>query len=174
MAGLNKVMLIGNLGRDPEIRHTPSGTPVANFTLATNENFTDRGGNRQERTEWHRIVVWSKLAEICDQYLRKGRQVYIEGRLQTRQWEDQQGQRRSTTEIVATNMIMLGGRGDGGQSGVDYQTQTDAGDHRSAGSESADVATAGSVARDQRAGSGEGFVPDSSLDPVNEDDDLPF
>jgi single-strand DNA-binding protein len=113
MRSLNKVLLIGNLGSDPEIRHTPSGAAVANFRLATNEVFNDRSGNRQTRTEWHRIVAWSKLAEICGQYLRKGRQVYIEGRIQSRQWDDQQGQRRYTTEIVATNMIMLGGRGEG-------------------------------------------------------------
>ena len=143
------------------MRHTPSGTPVANFTLATNETFSDRNGNRQERTEWHRIVVWSKLAEICSQYLSKGRQVYIEGRLQTRQWEDQQGQRRQTTEIVAVNMVMLGGRGDGPPPQGDYQATA------------AEPAGAGApVARDKQGD--KGFVPDSSLDPISEDDDLPF
>jgi len=109
--GVNKVILIGNLGQDPELRQTPSGTPVATFTLATNEGWTDKDGQRQERTEWHRIVAWGKLAEICNQYLRKGRQVYIEGRLTTRSWEDRQGAQRKTTEIVANQMLMLGGRG---------------------------------------------------------------
>jgi single-strand DNA-binding protein len=106
--GVNKVILIGNLGQDPELRTTPAGTSVATFTLATNESWTDREGARQERTEWHRIVAWGKLAEICGQYLRKGRQVYIEGRLTTRSWEDRQGNQRKTTEIVAQNMQMLG------------------------------------------------------------------
>jgi single-strand DNA-binding protein len=111
--GVNKAILIGNLGGDPELRSTPSGTPVATFTLATNESWTDRDGQRQERTEWHRIVAWGKLAEICGQYLRKGRQVYIEGRLTTRSWEDRQGNQRKTTEIVAQQMLMLGGRAAG-------------------------------------------------------------
>jgi len=116
--GVNKVILIGNLGGDPELRQTPSGTPVATFTLATNETWTDKDGQKQERTEWHRIVAWSRLAEICGQYLRKGRQVYIEGRLQTRSWEDKQGNQRKTTEVVAQNMQMLGSRGsDEGGSG---------------------------------------------------------
>ena len=109
--GVNKVILVGNLGGDPELRQTPSGTTVATFTLATNETWTDRDGQKQERTEWHRIVAWAKLAEICGQYLRKGRQVYIEGRLTTRSWEDRQGNQRKTTEIVAQQMLMLGGRG---------------------------------------------------------------
>ncbi len=118
--GVNKVILIGNLGGDPELRQTPSGTSVATFTLATNETWTDKDGQKQERTEWHRIVAWARLAEICGQYLRKGRQVYIEGRLTTRSWEDKQGNQRKTTEIIAQNMQMLGGRGsdqDGGSAG---------------------------------------------------------
>jgi single-strand DNA-binding protein len=106
--GVNKVILVGNLGGDPELRSTPGGTPVATFTLATNESWTDREGVRQERTEWHRVVAWRKLAEICGQYLRKGRQVYIEGRLRTRSWEDRQGNQRKTTEIEAQSMLMLG------------------------------------------------------------------
>jgi single-strand DNA-binding protein len=109
--GVNKVILVGNLGGDPELRQTPSGTSVATFTLATNEAWTDRDGQKQERTEWHRIVAWAKLAEICGQYLRKGRQVYVEGRLTTRSWEDRQGNQRKTTEIIAQQMLMLGGRG---------------------------------------------------------------
>ena len=121
--GVNKAILIGNLGGDPELRSTPSGTSVATFTLATNESWTDKEGQRQERTEWHRIVAWGKLAEICGQYLRKGRQVYIEGRLTTRSWEDRQGNQRKTTEIVAQQMLMLGGRGpDQGGAEADKET----------------------------------------------------
>ena len=110
--GVNKVMLIGNLGRDPEIRYTASGAPVANFTLATNEVWTNKKGEREERTEWHRIVAFGKLGEICEQYLGKGKQIYIEGKLQTKQWEDREGNKRSTTEIIANNMMMLGRAGD--------------------------------------------------------------
>lgn len=112
MSGVNKVILIGNLGSDPTTRFTQSGTAVANFNIATTERFNNRSGEREERTEWHRIVAWGKLAEICQQYLKKGKQVYIEGRLQTRSWEDQQGNKRYTTEIVANNMQMLGRVGD--------------------------------------------------------------
>lgn len=109
---VNKVILVGNLGKNPEMRYTQGGAAVANMTLATTERYTDKSGQKQEQTEWHRIVAFGKLAEICGQYLTKGRQVYFEGRIQTRQWQDQQGQKRYTTEIVATNMQMLGGRGD--------------------------------------------------------------
>jgi single-strand DNA-binding protein len=108
MAGsVNKVILIGRLGKDPEMRFTPSGKAVTNFTLATNENWTDQSGERQERTEWHRIVTWGKLAENCAKLLSKGKQVYIEGRLQTRQWDDRDGNKRYTTEIVANAMQIL-------------------------------------------------------------------
>ena len=111
--GLNKVMLIGNLGRDPEVRYTTNGTAVANFTLATNERWLDQAtGERKERTEWHRIVVFGKQAEIAGEYLRKGRQVYVEGSLQTRDWTDREGNKRYTTEIRAGMFQMLGGRGD--------------------------------------------------------------
>jgi len=122
MSGVNKVILIGNLGADPEVRFTQSGAAVANFNIATTERYNDRNGERQERTEWHRIVMFGRQAEIAKEYLRKGRQVYIEGRLQTRQWEDQQGQKRYTTEIVCNNMQMLGGRGGGG-GGDDFPSQ---------------------------------------------------
>jgi single-strand DNA-binding protein len=111
--GVNKVILIGNLGRDPEVRFTPSGQAVANFTIATNDSWTDKQGQKQERTEWHRIVVWGKLAEICGEYLSKGRQAYVEGRLQTREWTDKEGKKNYTTEIVAQTVQFLGGRGDG-------------------------------------------------------------
>ena len=114
--GVNKVILIGNLGADPELRYTGSGTAVCNFSLATTESYKDRDGNQVENTEWHRIVAWARLAEICGEYLSKGRQVYIEGQLQTRQWEDKDGNTRYTTEIKAREMQMLGSR-DGGSSG---------------------------------------------------------
>jgi single-strand DNA-binding protein len=108
MASVNKVILIGNLGRDPEVRYTQSGAAVANFTLATNEVWTDKGGERQERTEWHRIVVWGKQAEIVREHLAKGKQVFVEGSLQTRQWDDRDGNKRTTTEIRAARVLMLG------------------------------------------------------------------
>lgn len=108
MAGVNKVILVGRLGADPELRYTPSGAAVANFTMATSENWKDKEGQKQEKTEWHKIVVFAKLAEICGQYLNKGKQIYIEGRIQTRQWEDRDGNKRYTTEIVANQMQMLG------------------------------------------------------------------
>ncbi len=119
--GLNKVMLIGHLGNDPEMKVTTSGQSRVNFTLATNENFKDSSGNLQERTEWHRIIVWGKLAEICSQYLKKGRQVYVEGRLQTRSWDDtKSGEKRYTTEIVCSDMQMLGGQREQG-GGSNYE-----------------------------------------------------
>jgi single-strand DNA-binding protein len=114
MASLNKAMLIGNLGRDPEVRYTADGRAMVNFTLATKEEWKDKEtGEKKDRTEWHRVVVYGKLGEICGQYLSKGRQVYIEGRIQTREWEDKDGNKRTTTEIIANNMVMLGSRGDG-------------------------------------------------------------
>lgn len=120
---VNRVFLIGRLGRDPELRYTGSGTPVANFSLATDETWTDSNGQRQNRTEWHNIVVWSRLAEICNQYLRKGRLIFIEGRIQTREWDDRDGNKRRTTEIVATNMQMLESKSDQGQSGSGNQEE---------------------------------------------------
>jgi single-strand DNA-binding protein len=115
--GVNKVILVGNLGANPEMRYTQGGQPVANLRLATTERWTDKNGQKQESTEWHRIVVFGKQAEICNQYLTKGRQIFVEGRIQTRQWQDQQGQKRYTTEIVAQNIQMLGPRSDGASGG---------------------------------------------------------
>jgi single-strand DNA-binding protein len=113
MAGsVNKVILVGRLGRDPELKYTPSGAPVANFTLATDESFKDRTGEKQERTEWHRIVAWNKLAEICGEYLTKGKLVYIEGSIRSRQWQDQAGNKRTAYEIIANYMQMLGSKSD--------------------------------------------------------------
>jgi single-strand DNA-binding protein len=107
MASVNRVILVGNLGRDPELRYTAGGQPVASFSVATNERWNDREGKTQERTEWHRIVVWGKQGENCANYLQKGRSVYIEGRLQTREWEDKEGQKRQTTEVVAQTVQFL-------------------------------------------------------------------
>jgi single-strand DNA-binding protein len=112
MSGLNKAMLIGYLGADPEMRYTQSGAAITNFSIATNETWSDREGGKKERTEWHRIVAFGKLGELCDNYLRKGRQVYVEGRLQTRQWDDRDGNKRYTTEVVARDIVFLGGRND--------------------------------------------------------------
>ena len=112
---VNKVILVGNLGKDPEVKYTPQGTAVAKITLATNESFKDKDGQWQERTEWHNVVLWARLAEIAGEYLKKGNKVYIEGRLQTRSWEDKQtNQKKYMTEVVAATMVLLGGRGEGG------------------------------------------------------------
>ncbi len=110
--GVNKVILVGNLGANPEVRFTQGGTSVANLRIATTERWTDKNGQRQEATEWHRVVLWGKQAELAGQYLTKGRQVYVEGRIRTRQWQDKQGQTRYTTEIVGQNLQFLGGRGE--------------------------------------------------------------
>ena len=114
MASVNKVILVGNLGKDPELRYTKSGEPVANFSVATNEKWKDKQGNKQERTEWHRVVVWGKTAENCAQYLAKGRSVYLEGSLQTQEWTDKQGVKRQTTEIRAHSVQFLGSKDDDG------------------------------------------------------------
>jgi single-strand DNA-binding protein len=111
---VNKVTLIGHLGKDPELRYTPNNVPVATFTIATNERYKDREGNWQDRTEWHNVVAWQRTAEIANEYLKKGRQVYVEGRLQTRSWDDKQtGEKKYRTEIVVSDMVLLGGGGDG-------------------------------------------------------------
>ncbi len=147
MSGVNKVIIIGNLGADPTVRYTAAGAPVANFNVATSERFNNKAGEREERTEWHRVVAFGKLAEICQQYLKKGKQVYVEGRLQTRQWEDQQGQKRYSTEIVAQNMQMLGRVGDvAGGGGGDYDSQDYANEP----------------------------APQNASGPSTQDDDLPF
>lgn len=120
--GINKVILVGNLGADPETRYTPSGTAVTNIRVATTKAWKDRNsGEQQERTEWHRVVMFNRLAEIAGEYLKKGSQVYIEGELRTNKWQDKEGNDRYTTEIVANDMQMLGGRGGGGSTGFDSQ-----------------------------------------------------
>jgi single-strand DNA-binding protein len=112
MAGVNKVIIVGRLGKDPEVRTVGNGGTVAQLTVATSENWVDKEGQKQERTEWHRVVAWGKLGEICGKHLSKGRQVYVEGRLQTRSWEDQQGQKKYSTEIVASTVQFLGAAGE--------------------------------------------------------------
>lgn len=128
--GVNKVILIGNLGADPEVRFTPTGQAVCNFRIATSESWKDKNGQQQERTEWHRIVVWGKLGELCGEYLKKGRQAYVEGRLQTREWTDKENKKNWTTEVVANQVTFLGGR-DGAspprQAGPQASTQSDYG-----------------------------------------------
>ncbi|NBO10207.1 MAG: single-stranded DNA-binding protein [Methylophilaceae bacterium] len=119
MASVNKVILVGNLGRDPEVRFMPNGEAVCNFSIATTDSWKDKNGQKQERTEWHNIVMYRKLAEIAGEYLKKGRPVYVEGRLQTRKWQTKEGQDRYTTEIVADQMQMLGGREGGGSAGYE-------------------------------------------------------
>jgi single-strand DNA-binding protein len=150
---LNKVMLIGNLGSDPDLRYTQGGSAVANFNLATNEKWTDKSGQLQEKTEWHRIVVWGKQAENCGKYLKKGRQIFVEGRLQTRDWEDKDGKKRYTTEIKADNVQFLSGGGDS-PSGRDYGGP-------SGGSSGGD-------------GGNNDSGPEASFDQSFNDDDIPF
>jgi len=121
---VNKVMLIGRLGADPEIRYTPSGAEVATFRIATSESWTNKTGEKEERTEWHRIVAWRGLAKICGEYLSKGKLVYVEGRLRTRSWEDRDGNKRTTTEIEATDMKMLGGIGEAGRKAKEAEPES--------------------------------------------------
>lgn len=170
--GLNKVMLIGNLGSDPEMRVIPSGQTVTNFTLATNESFKDSSGTLQERTEWHRIVVWGKLAEICNQYLRKGRQVYLEGKIQTRSWDDSKtGEKRYATEIVCSDMQMLGSSMQ--QQGGNYSNQG-GGYSPQQQPQNQGYGNQGGYAPQQPQGQGS-YQPPAGMDQSEpEKDDLPF
>ena len=115
MGSVNKVILVGNLGADPELKYTPSNRPVCNLSVATNEVWKDKGGQKQERVEWHRVNVWGDQAETCSKYLTKGRMVYVEGRIQTRSWDDKEGKKRYTTEVVADRVVFLGGQGPGAE-----------------------------------------------------------
>jgi len=160
---VNKVILVGRLGRDPETRFTGGGQAVANFSMATDETYKDKNGERQKRTEWHKIVVWSKLAEIAQQYLKKGSLLYLEGRLQTREWQDKEGQKRTTTEIVATNFRMLGGRAEGAAAG--------GGGGAAARSGGDDMETHAAPADDSYGGSSGGHAPSG---PEISDEDIPF
>ena len=149
MGSVNKVLLVGNLGRDAELRYTPGGAAVATLNLATTEVWNDRNNQRQEKTEWHRVVLWGKQAESLQEYLTKGKQIYVEGRLQTRQWDDKEGQKRYTTEIKADRITLLGGGGGGGGGraggGADYGSR----------------------------GSGAGGMDEPPVEPIT-DDDIPF
>jgi single-strand DNA-binding protein len=118
MGSVNKVILVGNLGADPELKYTPSNRPVCNLSVATNEVWKDKAGQKQERVEWHRVNVWGDQAEHCSKYLAKGRMVYVEGRIQTRKWQDKEGKDRYSTEVVADRVVFLGGQGPGGAEGA--------------------------------------------------------
>ena len=172
MAGsVNKVILIGRLGKDPEVKYTQGGAPVAKFSIATDEVFKDRAGEQQHRTEWHNIVAWNRLAEICGEYLTKGKQVYIEGSIRSRQWEDQSGNKRTAYEIVAREMKMLGSKADS---------------ERAAGTSAASSSYDRSASADEHTGSASsGYdratppddhmtASDASTPPEITDDDLPF
>ncbi len=169
MGSLNKATLIGNLGKDPEVRATPSGAKVANFSIATTESYTGKDGQKVDKTEWHNIVMWRGLAEVAEKYLKKGAQVYVEGRLQTRSWDDKEGQKRYTTEIIADNMVMLGrptgGGGGARDNGEGFQREQPA-LNNSYGSNNRGNTGGGN-------GGGQGFGSPSSLPPQMEDD-LPF
>jgi single-strand DNA-binding protein len=173
MAGINKVILIGNLGRDPELRYTQSGQAVVNFSLATSENWTDKGsGERVERTEWHRIVAWGRTGELCAQYLSKGRTVYIEGRLQTRDWEDREGNKRTTTEINAQTVQFLGGpRGSGDQGSGHSGPPADGAGDSGGGAEGGGSAEGGGEGFG--GGGGSGAEPAGNA-PSKPDGDIPF
>jgi single-strand DNA-binding protein len=165
--GVNKVILIGNLGADPEVRFTPGGQAVANFRIATSESWQDKNGQKQERTEWHRIVVWGKLAELCGEYLKKGRQCYIEGRLQTREWTDKENKKNYTTEVVANTVQFLGSRDGAGAEG--------------GGGFSRGPRGSGAAGGAQRGGGDDFGPPPPGMDDHNQggghgggDDDIPF
>jgi single-strand DNA-binding protein len=156
---VNKVILVGRLGRDPETRYTGGGQAVANFSVATDESYKDKNGERQKRTEWHKIVVWGKQAEIAQQYLKKGSLVFIEGRIQSREWQDKEGQKRTSFEIVASNFRMLGGRSDAAAAGV---------------SGGAGAATRSGDDFEPHAGGGEEPMGGGATGPEISDEDIPF
>ncbi len=168
---VNKVILVGKLGKDPELRYTPSGTAVATFSLATNERYKDREGNKQEKTEWHNIVVWRQLAEICGKYLHKGKQIYVEGKIQNRSYDDRDGNKRYISEVVVNEMQMLGSRDDNQQGGgggyAGGQNQDQGGQNYNQGGQNQNQNTQQSNAGQQQGGGVE--------DPVfNPDDEIPF
>jgi single-strand DNA-binding protein len=169
MASVNKVILIGNLGRDPEVRYMPNGEAVCNFSIATTDSWKDKSGAKQERTEWHNIVMYRKLAEIAGEYLKKGRPVYVEGRLQTRKWQTKEGQDRYTTEIIADQMQMLGGR-DGAGSNASYDGAMDQGgmdsDYNQAPASQGQARSAPAQSAPKAATTGSGFD--------DFEDDIPF
>jgi single-strand DNA-binding protein len=156
---VNKVILVGRLGRDPETRYTGGGQAVANFSVATDESYKDKNGERQKRTEWHKIVVWGKQAEIAQQYLKKGSLVFIEGRIQSREWQDKEGQKRTSFEIVASNFRMLGGRSDAAAAGAGG---------------GAGAATRSTDDFEPHAGGGEEPMGGGATGPEISDEDIPF
>ena len=160
MASVNKVILIGNLGKDPEVRYMPSGDAITNITLATTDSWKDKNGEKQEKTEWHRVAFFGRLAEIAGEYLKKGSQVYVEGRLQTRKWQNKEGQDQYTTEIVANEMKMLGSRSGGGGNSFEV---VDKGESRSSGSRPAGGGSRGGSAPAKSGGEFDDF-----------EDDIPF
>jgi single-strand DNA-binding protein len=162
MGSVNKVILVGNLGRDAELRYTPGGAAVATINMATTEVWNDKGGQRQEKTEWHRVVLWGKSAESLTEYLTKGKQIYVEGRLQTRQWDDKDGNKRYTTEIRGDRIVLLGGGGGGGGRAGGY-----AGGARGAG------APGGAGSEDMGGHAPSGPGPEGPSEPLT-DDDIPF
>jgi single-strand DNA-binding protein len=156
---VNKVILIGNLGKDPEVKYTPQGTPVAKFSLATNERYKDKSGEWQDRTEWHNIVAWQRLAEIVGEYVKKGSKIYVEGRLQTSSWDDKQtGEKKYRTEIVANDLVLLSGRGDAGDDGGN------------GGGRARAYAGARNEMDQQRGGTQHDFAQDTTIT----DEDIPF
>jgi len=151
MRGVNKVILVGNLGADPDVRYSSTGAAVVNFRIATSENWTNKEGGKETRTEWHRIVAFGKLGEICAEYLSKGKQVYVEGRLRSRSWEDKEGTKKWTTEVVANNIVMLGAAAEAGGGSL----------------------ASGPSARDQSREMG-GEPAEEPPEPTQQDDDIPF
>lgn len=179
--GINKVILVGNLGQDPEVKYMPNGNAVTNISIATSESWKDQSGQPVEKTEWHRVVMFRKLAEIAGQYLRKGSQVYIEGKLQTRKWQDQNGQDRYSTEIVAENMQMLGGRTEGGAGGYQQNQGMGGGAPQQPSYQQMPPQRGGNMNQGQPAQQPGGFnqAPQQPQQPMSEpdfdfDDDIPF
>lgn len=171
MASVNKVILIGNLGRDPEMRYTQGGTAVATLNIATTRVYTNKSNDRVEETEWHRVVVWSKQAESCSKYLSKGRQVYIEGRLQTRSYEDKDGHKKYSTEVIADQVLFLGGRGEGGGEGGGGGG---GGGPRGGGGGDRDRGAGRDQGGGREHGGGEENFGDSYIPADPGDDDIPF
>lgn len=183
--GVNKVIIVGNLGQDPEVRYMPNGNAVANFTVATSESWKDQQGQLQERTEWHRISVYKRLAEIAGEYLRKGSKVYLEGKLQTREWQDQQGQKRYTTEIIANELQMLdprnAGAAQGGSMGAPAQQSQPGNWGRPSAPAAAPQASTNPGYAPQQAAPQSGYAPAPAAQqptynepPMDFDDDIPF
>lgn len=173
---VNKVILVGRLGQNPEVRYTPSGAAVANFSVATNESWTDKSGQKQERTEWHKVVVWGKLAELCAQYLAKGRQCYLEGRLQTRQWQDKDNQTKYTTEIQAQTVQFLGGGASAGTGqGAEFNQDQGFEAGNGGGGAYAGGGRGGARPSGAHAGGGAGMATGNAPEePSFTEDDIPF